>query len=160
LRGTQRRVDVPARFRARYRGAIAPLETTERFIRRFLDTYEGRELDALWMFYGENCRFPVLERFGIEPSWDNYKRFMTTFIDAFPDLHHHIEKLVADGDNVWALYTITGTHRGPLRGMEPTGRTVRYSMVAMYRIAGGLIIEADFVSDELTMVRQLGQLSA
>jgi hypothetical protein len=24
---------------------------------------------------------------------------MTTFIDAFPDVHHHIEKLVTDGEN-------------------------------------------------------------
>jgi hypothetical protein len=58
-------------------------DSPERFLRRFLDTYERRDLDALWSFYGEDCRFPVLERFGIEPSWDNYKRLMTTFIDAF-----------------------------------------------------------------------------
>ena len=144
--------------RARYRGTITPSDSIERFLRRFLDTYERRDLDALWSFYGEDCRFPVLERFGIEASWENYKRFMTAFIDAFPDVHHHIEKLVTDGENVWALYTMTGTHRGPLRGMQPTGRTVRYSIVAMYRIADGLIVEADFVSEELRMMRQLGQL--
>jgi hypothetical protein len=28
----------------------------------------------------------------------------------------------------------------------------------MYRIADGLIVEADFVSEELRMMRQLGQL--
>jgi predicted ester cyclase len=137
---------------------MAPSDSAERFLRRFLDTYERCELVTLWSFYGDDCRFPVLERFGIEPSWENYRRFMTTFIEAFPDVHHHIEKVVADGENVWALYTITGTHRGRLRGMQPTGRSVRYSIVAMYRIADGLIVETDLLSEELRMMRQLGQL--
>lgn len=131
----------------------------EDFLRRFLDTYERRDLDTLWTFYDADCRFPVLERFDLEPTWENYRAFMTRFIDAFPDVHHHIEKVVVDGDNVWALYTMTGTHRGPLRGIEPTGRQVRYPIVAMYRIVDRRIREADFVSDDLRMMRQVGALS-
>lgn len=84
---------------------------------------------------------------------------MVRFLDAFPDLHHIIEKLVTDGHNVWVLYTITGTHRGPLRGMAPTERSVRYSLVAMYRIEDERILEADFISDDLTMMRRLGAVA-
>jgi len=58
--------------------------------------------------------------------------------------------------NIWALYTMTGTHLGPLRGVQPTGRQVRYPIVAMYRVAAGLIVETDFVSDDLRMMRQIG----
>ncbi len=130
----------------------------EDFLRRFPETYERRDLDTLWRFYDADRRFPVLERFDLEPTWENYRAFMTRFIDAFPDLHHQIEKVVVDGDNVWALYTMTGTHRGPLRGIEPTGRQVRYPIVAMYRIVDGRISEADFVSDDLRMMRQVGAL--
>lgn len=115
-------------------------------------------LDRLWTFYSADCCFPVLERFNIEPSWERYKIFMTTFIDAFPDVHHTIEKLVSDGDSIWALYTMTGTHHGPLRGVQPSGRQVHYPIVAMYRVADGLITEADFVSDDLSMMRQIGGL--
>ncbi|MHB8296677.1 MAG: ester cyclase [Acidimicrobiales bacterium] len=133
-------------------------ESAEAFIRRFLDTYESHDLDRTWAFYSADCRFPALERFGVDPTWDNYKAFMTRFLDAFPDIHHTIEKLLADGDSIWALYTMTGTHRGPLRGVEPTGRQVRYPIVAMYRVAGDLITDADFVSDELRLMRQVGAL--
>jgi len=133
-------------------------ETAERFLRRFLDTYEAHDLDGLWNFYSHDCRFPVLERFGIDPTWDNYKIFMTTFIDAFPDIHHHIDKVVTDGESVWALYTMTGTHRGPIRGVQPTGKRVRYPIVAMYQVVGSVITEADFVSDDLRMMHQLGAL--
>jgi len=131
-------------------------EKPERFIRRFLDTYEAHDLDRLWTFYSKDCKFPVLERFGMEPSWERYKIFMATFIDAFPDVHHIIDKLVTDGDNIWALYTVTGTHRGALRGIKPTGKQVRYPIVAMYRVVNGLITEADFISDDLRMMRQIG----
>lgn len=133
-------------------------DTPASFIRRFLDTYERHDLDTLWSFYSPDCTFPVLQRFGIEASWERYKVFMKTFIDAFPDIHHTIEKVVTDDDNIWALYTMTGTHRGPLRGVQPTGRQVRYPIVAMYRVADGLITEADFVADDLRMMRQIGAL--
>jgi len=132
--------------------------TPAHFIRDFLDTYERHDLDTLWTIYSPKCSFPVLERFGIEPSLDNYKGFMATFIDAFPDVHHTIENLLSDGDRIWALYTMTGTHRGLLRGVPGTGKQVRYPIVAMDRVADGLITEADFVSDDLRMMRQIGAL--
>ncbi len=53
---------------------------------------------------------------------------------------------------------MTSTHLGPIRGIEPTGRHVAYPIVAMYRLGGELIMEADFVSDDLRMMRQLGAL--
>lgn len=67
-----------------------------------------------------------------------------------------MERVVADGDNLWALYTVTGTHRGRLRGMDPTGKRVRYPIVGMYRVRDALITRADFVSDDLRMMRDLG----
>lgn len=56
-------------------------ESAEAFIRRFLDTYESHDLDRTWAFYSADCRFPALERFGVDPTWDNYKAFMTRFRD-------------------------------------------------------------------------------
>jgi len=117
------------------------------FIRHFLDTYERCDLEAFCMSYATDCTFPVLECFGVDPGWENYQVFMTKFIDAFRDISHTIAKLPTDDDNIWARYTMTGTHRGPLRGVEPTGRRVRYPIVAMYRVSDGLITDADFVSD-------------
>lgn len=135
---------------------MTALELNKDLVRRFIDTYESHDLDALWSLYAPDCYFAALERFNIEPTWDNYKAFMATFLAAFPDVHHHIEHIIADSDKVWALYNVTGTHQGPIRGMAPTGRQGRYSIVGMYRITNGLISEADFVADNLQMMRQLG----
>lgn len=82
---------------------------------------------------------------------------MTAFINAFADIHHTIETCHRRRQHL-GLYTMTGVHRGPLRGLEPTGKQVRYPIVATYRVDDGRIMEADFVSDDLRMMRQLGAL--
>jgi predicted ester cyclase len=92
------------------------------------------------------------------PHGNTYKVFVTRLIEDVPDIHHAIDKLVTDGDNIWAVYTKTGAFRGLLPGVQPTGRQVRYPILAMYQVAGDLITKADFVSDDLLMLRQLGVL--
>lgn len=89
---------------------------------------------------------------------------MTSSVDSWTPTSdttttHTIEKMVVEGPDVWALYTVEGTHRGPLRGVEPSGRMVRYPIVAMYQVADEHITEADFVSDDLRMMRQLGAVA-
>src|SRR5205807_1302446 len=53
------------------------------------------------------------------------RQTLTRWLAALPDLHLVIEDLVVDGDHLMARVTATGTHRGPLAGVEPTGRPVR-----------------------------------
>jgi len=50
--------------------------------------------------------------------------FMQTYVTAFPDLRLDVEQMLADGDFVVTRWVATGTHRGALMGLEPTGRKV------------------------------------
>ncbi|QDZ13704.1 ester cyclase [Humibacter ginsenosidimutans] len=131
-------------------------EAQRRFLESFLRTYEAGDFERMWEFYSPDCDYAVLDRFGLEKTTERYQKFMRDFLAAFPDLHHTIEKVVVDDDELWALYTVAGTHLGSLRGMEPTGRQVRYAIVGMYTVHDQLITRADFVSDDLRMMRQLG----
>lgn len=54
---------------------------------------------------------------------------------AFPDLHVGIEDTIAEGDRVVARLAFTGTHLGAFHGMEPTGRTVGFGAIRIYRLA-------------------------
>jgi steroid delta-isomerase-like uncharacterized protein len=133
-------------------------EDNKQLIHRFIETYERHDLEALWDFYSPDCRYVVLTRFGIEPTLENYKRFMANFLVAFPDVHHQFADIVAEGGNVWVHYKVTGTHEGVMRGVAPSHQKVSYSIVAMYKVADGKITQADFVADDLTMLRQIGGL--
>jgi|SRR5581483_3451517 len=131
-------------------------EENKATIRRFVAALEKHDLDAVWANFDQQCRFPVLTRFGINPTFENYRRFIVSFFEALPDVHHMIEEMVAEGEKVWVSYTIRGTHEGLLRNVPATHKLVSYSLIAMYRVANGKIVEADFLSDDVSLLRQLG----
>jgi steroid delta-isomerase-like uncharacterized protein len=79
---------------------------------------------------------------------------------AFPDLRVSVEDLIAEGDRVVGRNVVTGTHRGPYMGLEPTGRSVRYDEIFIFRFVDGRIAETWGVVDVLSQMRQLGAVPA
>jgi hypothetical protein len=77
---------------------------------------------------------------------------------SIPDRVDETLDIIAHGDRVWSTWLIRGTHRGPLYGIEPTGRTLEVLELGQWRIRDGLIAEAWFFVDELALLRQLGHL--
>ena len=58
---------------------------------------------------------------------------------AFPDIRLETGEMVCEGDTVAHRRTFTGTHRGALMGVEPTGRRVEVVGVEMNRVENGRI---------------------
>lgn len=118
------------------------------------------DVDAILASIDPHGSFPVLAKFGIDPTFENYRTFMASFLKALPDVHHTIEEMVAEDERVWAKYIIRGTHEGLFRGVPATHKQLSWSLIAMYRVTNGRIVEADFQSDDLSLLRQLGALPA
>lgn len=78
---------------------------------------------------------------------------------GFPDLHYTIEELVVADDAVTARTTLRGTHLGEFFGMAPTGRKVCVGQMTIERFQDGKIIAHHRLTDDLTMLRQLGVLA-
>ncbi len=53
----------------------------------------------------------------------------------------------------------TGTHRGPLEGIPPTGKPVKVKDVDLFRIENGKVVESSTTFDRLGMLKQLGIIS-
>lgn len=75
---------------------------------------------------------------------------------AIPDRDDVVEEIVAEGDRVGMLWRVTGTHRGPLFGIPPTGKRVNFYEAGIFKLAGGKIVEAWFLADEAGLLKQLG----
>ena len=75
---------------------------------------------------------------------------------AYPDLHVAIEDLIAEGDKVVSRNVVTGTHKGEYMGIAPTGKSVRYDEIFIFRFEHGQVVETWGVVDVLTQMRQLG----
>jgi steroid delta-isomerase-like uncharacterized protein len=87
---------------------------------------------------------------------EEYKRFITMYRAAFPDLHMAIDLQIAEEDKVVNRWTTRGTHRGNLMGIPPTGKQVTVTGTHIARIVGGKIVEEWGNMDALGMMQQLG----
>jgi steroid delta-isomerase-like uncharacterized protein len=74
---------------------------------------------------------------------------------AFPDLHYAVEDVIATDEAAIARVIMTGTHRGDLFGIAPTGRRIRVNQINIEHIRNGRIAEHWRVTDELSLMRQL-----
>jgi steroid delta-isomerase-like uncharacterized protein len=86
------------------------------------------------------------------------KQVWATLLRAFPDLHVEVEDLIAEGDKVVIRNTVTGTNQGEYMGRPPTGRSVTYNEIFIFRFADGRVAETWGVVDVLAQMRQLGMI--
>ncbi len=93
------------------------------------------------------------------PGPDGLKPIVAAMRRAFPDLHFAIEDVIVGPDAVVIRTTMTGTHDGDLFGIPPTHRKIRVMQIQIERVRGGRIVEHWRVTDELTLMRQLGVAS-
>lgn len=87
---------------------------------------------------------------------EGLKGFVSMYRGAFPDLHMDIRDQVAEGDEVGTRFVATGTHRGELMGIPPTGNRVEVGAFTLHRFSDGKISEDWANYDALGMMRQLG----
>ncbi len=92
---------------------------------------------------------------GIKPGRENIKQGVLARRAAFPDLHFTVDDLLADADRVIARWTMRGTHRGAFSGIPPTGRSVVWTGITIFRFADGKVVERWLSADDLGLLRQL-----
>jgi steroid delta-isomerase-like uncharacterized protein len=84
------------------------------------------------------------------------KQFVSTFLEAFPDLQVSVEDEIAEDDKVVTRWTIRGTHQGALMGIAPTEKQIELKGITIHRIEGDKIAEEWERYDNLGMMQQLG----
>jgi steroid delta-isomerase-like uncharacterized protein len=88
------------------------------------------------------------------------KQVWAMLLRGLPDLHVAVEDVIAEGDKVVSRNTVTGTHQGEYRGLPPTGKSVTYNEIFIFRFAGGRIAEIWGVVDVFSQMKQLGVIPA
>jgi steroid delta-isomerase-like uncharacterized protein len=74
---------------------------------------------------------------------------------AFPDQRNEILSLRHADDAVIVEFWLRGTHRGPFRGLAPTGQTFECRMSAFFVFDGDRLVCERVYFDALTLLRQL-----
>jgi predicted ester cyclase len=125
----------------------------------FADVINTQNLDAVDSLMAESF---VWNSPFVAPGRAGFKGFYPVIYEAFPDVQRTPDLMIADGELVFVLNTITGTHLGGelLYGIPPSGNPINYTSADIFRLLDGQIVELWDVADYLTLYTQIGLISA
>jgi steroid delta-isomerase-like uncharacterized protein len=127
-------------------------------VRRFLnEVWTQGNIDIVDELIDSGCVTydPIVgEMRGPEPIKSQVREYRS----AFPDLFFTIDDLVVSGDKVYTRYTATGTHKGPIMGVPPSGRTWSTRGMSFARISNGKVVEGHQQWDTFNFLLNLGVL--
>ena len=79
-------------------------------------------------------------------------------MSAFPDRRDHITGVLAEGDRVWMLFNLRGTHTQSFYGLAPTGRRVEMAEIGIMKFDGAHWTDSWYYADGLGMLLHLDAL--
>jgi predicted ester cyclase len=120
-------------------------EENKDMLRRYLEAMNTANMDVMDELFAPELAGQARQGFNAYHS-------------AFPDWREEIVDLVAEEDKVVGRFKCSGTHRGELMGIPPTGRRQEVDEVYFLRVEDGKFVEFWGLEDNLSRMRQLGLL--
>jgi steroid delta-isomerase-like uncharacterized protein len=136
----------------------APDQTSNKAtFRRFHDAANTGDAELISQTFDEVVQPDVRIRMPVEATGPQaLKEVFARLHHAFPDLHVEVVDLIEEGDKVVGRNRVTGTHGGEYMGVSPTGRSIAYDEIIIFRFVDGRIAESWGIVDVPSQMRQLG----
>lgn len=141
------------------RGTHMPTETKAIVRRLYHEVWNKRRLEVIKELISPSHALHDPHLAGSAVGPDAYKRVLTQFIAAFPDLRFEVEDYICEEDKVAAMWTISGTHKREFRGISGTNKKIAVEGVTIHQIANGKIMDSYLNLDYLGLMEQLGVAS-
>jgi steroid delta-isomerase-like uncharacterized protein len=122
-------------------------------VQRVFDCWNKRDFSVITELFPDSIYHSSVTG---ELKGEAYRRYFTALLDAFPDGRLTVNDQIGEGEKVAVRWKFTGTHKGELMGLAPTGKQVSMTGISIIRIANGKIAEAWEEWDNLGMMQQLG----
>jgi steroid delta-isomerase-like uncharacterized protein len=121
----------------------------------YMDAWNTGDLQALGKLLADS--FVLHDPTGLQPPNRNGTAALITELrTGLPDLSVTVDLQLAEGDKVVNRFTIRGTHKGKLLGVEGTGKRVITTGVSIQRSAGGQLVEEWQLWEQLALFQQIG----
>jgi steroid delta-isomerase-like uncharacterized protein len=134
-------------------------ERREAVVREHMESENRHEFDVTLATFA-HPRYELIATGQVYDGHEEVAAYYAASRAAFPDQRNENVTLYHTDNAVITEFDLVGTHRGPLFGVEPTGRTFRCRMAAFFLFEGDRIVCERVYFDSATILRQLGILNA
>lgn len=135
-------------------------EENKQMVRQFFEAFDRHDTERIGQLVSStDYTFHFL---GMPTmNWNGHKQFIIAITNAFPDVHHEIVEMIAEGeDKVADRFNITGTHEGEFQGIPPTGKKTSFGGMQFCTIINGKITEIWANVDMMGLMQQIGAIPA
>lgn len=124
-------------------------ETVRRYIEEILNNLDYSHFSELVQddFFGMG---------GTIKSVKEHEEYFKKQRELIPDGKNTLEEMIAEGDKVLAISTVSCTDTGGYAGHPPTNRKIAVKVLAIYTFKDGKIAKGDIHYDNLGLFQQLG----
>ena|SRR5436190_20960093 len=120
--------------------------------------WNAHDLDKVTALYADDFEEEDIANKDVQKGKAAVRRTMWLYLRAFPDLRLEADEVVIERDSAALSWIITGTHRGTLMNIPPTGRAVRIRGVSLITVANGRLQRARRIWDLAGLLRSFGLL--
>jgi steroid delta-isomerase-like uncharacterized protein len=130
-------------------------ERREAVAREHMESENRHDFEATLRTFA-HPRYELIATGEVYDGEDAVRGYYAATRAAFPDQRNVVQAIHHADDAVIVEFDLLGTHRGPLRGVPPTGRGFECRMVALFLFSGDRITCERVYFDAATILRQLG----
>jgi steroid delta-isomerase-like uncharacterized protein len=127
----------------------------ERIVREHMESENRHEFDVTMATF-DHPRYEIVPTGDVYDGEAEVRAYFDETRRAFPDQRNSNHVLHHADDAVIVEFDLEGTHRGPLRGLPPTGRSFSCRTVAFFLFDGDRLVCERAYFDSATILRQLG----
>lgn len=124
----------------------------------FDDVYSKGNFATMDLLFANDVRLVDAASPNFKGGLAALKEKETLYRKAFPNLSLKINDIFSSDDKVVAYWTATGTHKGELQGIPPSGKNFNVTGISIYTLKDNKITFVTQVWDRLALLEQIGEV--
>ena len=129
--------------------------TREEIVREHMESENRHEFDVTMATF-HHPRYEIVPTGEVYDGPEEVQGYFAASRAAFPDQRNELVSLHHADDAVIVEFDLRGTHRGPLRGIPPTGKDFTCRTVAFFLFEDDRLVCERVYVDAATILGQLG----
>jgi predicted ester cyclase len=132
-------------------------EESKAVILRMVEALNEHVIEGQEEFWSEDAPWRGPAGAGLKENLKHFQEgWQRPFLKAFPDKRANDAVVIAEGDYVAAMGSVSGTHKGEFMGIEATGKEINLKYMDFWKVEDGKITENWVLLDIIDIFRQFG----